>query len=167
MTDNTSSVAQARANLAEAEASAAKAKREDAEQQLRQTRELGRKHKDELDALCAEVRSCMAKENLERMKAVDISAAIREHEATKPDASDFPTDAELAAWQNQYNALLQKRNAANAKAIDHQRAAAGPRMRAIELDQIVNRLRYRITSLEAVCRGELPGKQWEGGVSPI
>jgi hypothetical protein len=120
-----------------------------------------------VEGLVREVKQCEAAETRERMAATDLSGAIHEHVANRPDAAGFPTDTELADWQRTYNQLLQQRNAAHARANGHTAAAAHPRLRAIGLDAQLVRLRYRVRALEAVARGEKPGGMWEGSIARV
>ena len=96
-----------------------------------------------------------------------IANALAAHISEKPDAVDFPTDAELAQWQTQLDRLQKEQLAVGQRAIDLQRERALPLQEILELDKRVIGLQHKARNLESIVRGEKIGGWAAGGIAPV
>jgi hypothetical protein len=167
MTQAQQTVTDAKQTLKNAEANLARSQRDEAVRQLKEVRTQGRRLKRELDEAVKAVHRADADATNAEFELVQINDAMQEHIASPPDPADFPSDATLAAWEQQHQALNTTRGEVVARKRDAQSAGAEPRMRAIRLDAAIVTLRYKQANLERIVRGERVASGWEGGVRRV
>jgi hypothetical protein len=153
-------VAAAKQALKLAEADAAIARKVEAKRQLEEVRATARTLKRELDAIVAAVKRGDGERLACDREIAFLNEEIRGHIANQLDPASFPSQAELDNWQKELEQLIVERD----KAVGRKRAIrGGDRLRAIQLDAEITRLRYSAENLSRIVRGELVADETMGG----
>jgi hypothetical protein len=162
---STATVERIRTELAVAEATAQRAKRDEALAAIPPLRRQGAEMQKEFRKLSVQVRDAQAERLWLHDKLLEAAEQVRFY--GKPlDPVDFPSDADVAEhakqlklWKEEQQKLL-KRSAAAAE-----RESA--RMRALELEQSLLRLRGQLATLKTIAAGRKPGEIADTGLSRV
>ena len=157
-------VLEAKQALADAEVKAKEAKRQQAERDLAAVRREGRRLIKELDSLRRTVKNAEAEAAKDGALVAGIDVAIAQHQRSRPDAADFPSDKQIASWQSRLDTLHAKRATAMARVSEARAAADYQRGPALRVAKEIEGLLHSQRNLEAVVRGEQVASGWQGGV---
>jgi chromosome segregation ATPase len=158
------SLAEAQANLQKAEGDLKQSQIATAKEQLVAVRAEGRRVKTERDSPVRQVKKLDGAIALARGDLAAVADAIFAHHAQRPDAGDFPTDEELAAWAAELSRLESAQREQSRRVTDLMHERAYPLQQALDLDAALGRLRTQQRNLESLARGEKIGQPWEGGI---